>query len=115
MFVCSGQGPQWWAMGRELMRTEPAFFETMDRCDRLLRKLGGWSLLRELAAEESQSRIDDTSIAQPAIFALQVSLAGLWKTWGIRPDAVVGHSMGEVAAAHICGALDFEQAVRTMG
>ena len=67
--------------------------------------------MEELAADESQSRLDETEFAQPAIFALQVALAALWRSWGIVPDAVVGHSVGEVAAAHVSGALSLEDAV----
>ena len=89
-------------MGRELLEQEPVFRATLEQCDTLLRRHARWSLLRELAADESQSRLDQTEIAQPAIFALQVGLAALWRSWGIVPDAVVGHSVGEVAAAHVC-------------
>ena len=62
-----------------------------------------------IPADESQSRLDQTEIAQPAIFALQVGLAALWRSWGIVPDAVIGHSVGEVAAAHVSGALSAER------
>jgi acyl transferase domain-containing protein/NADPH:quinone reductase-like Zn-dependent oxidoreductase/SAM-dependent methyltransferase/aryl carrier-like protein len=110
-FVCSGQGPQWWGMGRELLGNEPFFREAIERCDFFVRELGGWSLLDELTRDESSSRLDETAIAQPAIFAIQVALARLWKHWGVEPDAVVGHSVGEVAAAHIAGALSFEDAL----
>ena len=109
--VFSGQGPQWFGMGRELLAQEPVFRATLERCDTLLRRHASWSLLRELAADKSQSRLDQTEIAQPAIFALQVGLAELWRSWGIVPDAVVGHSVGEVAAAHVSGALSLEDAL----
>ncbi len=98
-------------MGRELLEQEPVFRATLEECDALLRRHASWSLLRELAADESQSRLDQTEIAQPAIFALQVGLAALWRSWGIVPDAVVGHSVGEVAAAHVSGALNLEDAL----
>ncbi len=113
-FVFSGQGPQWWAMGRELLQKEPIFRETIEKCDRLLSKFGTWSLIEELTADESSSRLDNTAIAQPAIFSLQVALAALWQSWGIEPDAVVGHSVGEAAAAHISGMLSLEDAARVM-
>jgi acyl transferase domain-containing protein/NADPH:quinone reductase-like Zn-dependent oxidoreductase/SAM-dependent methyltransferase/aryl carrier-like protein len=113
-FVCSGQGPQWWGMGRELLIAEPIFRDIIERCDSLVRALGDWSLLEELTREESSSRMDETAIAQPAIFAIQVALAALWKHWGVEPDAVVGHSVGEVAAAHLSGALAFEDALRVI-
>ncbi|MEA3213201.1 MAG: hypothetical protein QOE70_6258 [Chthoniobacter sp.] len=114
VFVFTGQGPQWWAMGRELLRSEPVFGSKLAECDGLVRELGGWSLLDEMSATESASRLQQTAIAQPAIFALQVALAALWSSWGIRPDAVVGHSVGEIAAAHLAGALSLEDAVRVI-
>lgn len=113
-FVCSGQGPQWWAMGRQLLAEEPVFRDMIERCDQLMRPLGDWSLLEELLAEEKHSRMDVTAISQPAIFAVQVALASLWESWGVRPDAVVGHSVGEAAAAYIAGALSLEDAMRVI-
>jgi acyl transferase domain-containing protein/ubiquinone/menaquinone biosynthesis C-methylase UbiE len=113
-FVCSGQGPQWWAMGRELIATEPVFRAAIDECDAIVRRLGDWSLRTELLASEADSRMQETSISQPAIFAMQVALGRLWESWGVRPDALVGHSVGEVAAAHLAGALSLEDAVRTI-
>jgi acyl transferase domain-containing protein len=101
-------------MGRELLESEPVFRETIEECDHLLRKHADWSLLHELTADEAASRIQETAIAQPALFSLQVALAELWKLWGIEPDAVVGHSVGEVAAAHVSGALSLEDAVRVI-
>lgn len=113
-FVFSGQGPQWWAMGRELFRKEPVFREAILRCHELLREYSDWSLLDELNAEEKNSRLDRTAIAQPAIFALQAALTALWESWGIRPQAVVGHSVGEVAAAYAAGVLPLEDALRVI-
>jgi acyl transferase domain-containing protein/acyl-CoA synthetase (AMP-forming)/AMP-acid ligase II/acyl carrier protein len=111
-FVFSGQGPQWWAMGRQLLDQEPVFRNTLAQCDELLRPHAGWSLLEELQAEETKSRLEGTEIAQPVLFGLQVALAALWRSWGIEPAAVVGHSMGEVAAAHVAGALSLADTVR---
>src|SRR5262249_41895452 len=111
-FVFSGQGPQWWAMGRQLLADEPVFRDVLHRCDALIAGLGsGWSLLRELTADEPDSRLNETAIAQPAIFAVQAGLAGLWRSWGVEPDALVGHSVGEVAAAYAAGVLSLEDAV----
>jgi phthiocerol/phenolphthiocerol synthesis type-I polyketide synthase B len=110
-FVFSGQGPQWWAMGRELLAQEPVFRAVIEECDTLIQKYAQWSLLTEFAVPESQSRFQETEIAQPALFALQVGLAHLWRSWGIEPKAVVGHSLGEVAAAHFAGVLSLEDAV----
>jgi len=111
-FVFSGQGPQWWAMGRQLLESEPVFREMIEKCDSLFRQYAPWSLLAELTADENSSRLDQTEIAQPAIFALQVALAALWRSWGVVPEAVVGHSIGEIAAAHVGGILSLEDAVK---
>jgi acyl transferase domain-containing protein/thioesterase domain-containing protein/acyl carrier protein len=114
VFVFSGQGPQWWAMGRELLHSSPVFRARIDECDALLREFAGWSLIDELTRDEKSSRIHETHIAQPAIFALQVALAALWESLGILPAAVVGHSVGEVAAAHVAGALTLREAARVV-
>ena len=114
VFVCSGQGPQWWAMGRELLRDEPVFRSKIEEIDLLLREFGAWSLLEELSRSEESSRLNETSIAQPAIFAIQVGLATVWESWGIRPAAIVGHSVGETAAAHLAGVLSLREAARVI-
>ncbi|MDT0317188.1 type I polyketide synthase [Streptomyces millisiae] len=106
----SGQGSQWAGMGVDLL-SEPVAGDVLRRCDELVRDLAGWSLLDELRAPAASSRLADTAIAQPGIFAVQAALTELWRRWGISPDAVVGHSVGEVAAAHAAGALTLEQAV----
>ncbi len=111
VFACSGQGSQWWAMGRELLQGEPVFRQTIERCDQQVQSLGNWSLLEELSRSEAESRLEQTEITQPAIFAVQAALAALWRSWGVAPDAVVGHSVGEVTAAYLAGALELEQAV----
>jgi acyl transferase domain-containing protein len=115
LFVFSGQGPQWWAMGRELLATEPVFRQTIEQVDQLLRQYtSDWFLLDELQADEADSRLDQTEIAQPAIFALQIGLSVLWQSWGIQPQGVVGHSVGEIAAAYTAGVLTLEDAVRVV-
>ena len=113
-FVFSGQGPQWWGMGRELFREEPVFRDKLEECDRELGRHASWRLLEELSRDERSSRLAETAIAQPAIFALQVALAALWESWGIRPAAVVGHSVGEVAAAHVAGVLTLGDAAHVI-
>ena len=110
-FVFSGQGPQWWAMGRQLLENESLFRETMHKLDALLGKHADWSLIGELTRDEKTSRISETNIAQPAIFAIQIALFEMWKSLGIQPSGVVGHSIGEVPAAYASGALTLEQAV----
>ncbi|WP_129837867.1 non-ribosomal peptide synthetase/type I polyketide synthase [Streptomyces sp. RFCAC02] len=112
VWVFTGMGPQWWGMGRELYATEPVYRETVDRCDREIAALTGWSLVEELHADEADSRMAETWLAQPANFALQLGLAALWRSRGIVPDAVTGHSTGEVAAFHEAGVYSFEDAVR---
>jgi acyl transferase domain-containing protein/NADP-dependent 3-hydroxy acid dehydrogenase YdfG/acyl carrier protein len=113
-FVFSGQGPQWWAMGRQLLAEEPLVRRTIEECDARLPRSARWSLLEVLSAPEAESRLHETSIAQPALFALQVALTKLWQSWGIEPHAVVGHSVGEIAAAHVAGALDLATAMKVI-
>lgn len=111
-FVFSGQGSQWPGMGQELLRTEPVFRATIEQCNALIEPLTGWSLLEELLRPEESSRLGETEIAQPALFAIEVGLAALYTSWGIVPSAVIGHSIGEISAAHVAGILDLEDAVR---
>jgi acyl transferase domain-containing protein/acyl-CoA thioesterase FadM/acyl carrier protein len=105
LFVYTGMGPQWWAMGRQLLATEPVFRAAVEECDALFREISGWSIAEELARDEASSRITRTEVAQPANAVLQVALTKLWASWGIVPDAVVGHSIGEVGSAWASGAL----------
>jgi acyl transferase domain-containing protein/acyl carrier protein len=113
-WVFSGMGPQWWAMGRQLLAEEPLFRSVVARCDELLSRHADWSLLAELTADEPASRMAETQISQPASFALQVALAALLRSWGSEPDAIVGHSTGEVAAAYVAGVLSLEEATRVI-
>jgi myxalamid-type polyketide synthase MxaE and MxaD len=113
-FVFPGQGSQWFGMGRELMAREPVFRQTVEACDRAIQAEAGWSLLAELEADEAGSRLGEVDVIQPAIFALQVSLAALWHSWGVEPGAVVGQSLGEVAASCVAGALSLEDACRVI-
>lgn len=111
VFVFSGQGGQWQGMGRELLKQEAVFAQTIEQIERLIRTHFNWSL-KKVLLEEDTEQLDDIDVVQPAIFAIQVALAAQWKHWGITPDAVIGHSMGEVAAAYVAGALSLEDAVR---
>jgi acyl transferase domain-containing protein/NADPH:quinone reductase-like Zn-dependent oxidoreductase/SAM-dependent methyltransferase/acyl carrier protein len=111
-FVFSGMGPQWAGMGRQLIQQEPIFREVVERCDDALRGFTGWSLLEELAADDAHSRIHETQITQPAIFAIQAALTALWRSWGVEPDMIIGHSVGEIAAAHVAGILSLDDATR---
>lgn len=113
-FIFSGQGPQWFAMGRELIAKSPVFKETILKIESHFAELADWSLLEELSRDEATTKISDTRIAQPAIMAIQIALVELWKSWGITPEGTVGHSIGEVAAAYTAGALTLEQAVQVI-
>jgi acyl transferase domain-containing protein len=109
--VFSGQGSQWPGMGMDLYRCEPVVRESLDECEQIVRDIGGWSILTE-TGHTPASRLTETEIAQPAIFAVQLALTRLWASWGLVPDAVLGHSMGEVAAACAAGALGVQDAIR---
>lgn len=111
-FVMSGQGPQWWGMGRELMRTEPVFRQAMEECAAAMAPHARFSLLEELARDEETTRLAETEIGQPAIFAMQVALARLWESWGVTPSAITGHSVGEIAAVCVAGILPLGEAAR---
>ncbi|QWP74771.1 HSAF biosynthetic non-ribosomal peptide synthetase/polyketide synthase [Lysobacter sp. K5869] len=113
-WVFTGMGPQWWAMGRQLFEKEPIYRETIERCDAELRKHADWSLIELLNAAEADSLMSDTWLAQPANFAVQIALAAMWRARGVVPDAIVGHSTGEVAAFYEAGVYTLEQAVRVV-
>ena len=109
-FVFSGMGPQRVGMGMELFAGEPVYRRALADCDRRLREISGWSLLEALAGEtpDGLARADR---AQAAGVAVQIALAALWRAWGVEPDVVVGHSGGEIAAAHVAGALSLDDAL----
>ncbi|WP_394838806.1 SDR family NAD(P)-dependent oxidoreductase [Pendulispora rubella] len=112
LFVYTGMGPQWWGMGRELFAAEPAFRRAVKECDEAFRDVSGWSIWEEMARDEGTSRMHRTEVAQPANAVLQIALTRLWAEWGVVPDAVLGHSVGEVGAAYACGALGVREAMR---
>lgn len=113
-FVFAGSGAQWHGMGRELLGWHPGFQEQMQACDSAVRAAAGWSVLDELQAPPEHSRLHEFAVQQPILFALQVSLARFWTDLGVKPVAVVGHSVGEVAAAFVAGALSLEDAARVV-
>ena len=113
VFSFAGQGTQWWAMGRNLLKN-PTFRDVIEKCDLLLSKYVTWSLLDELEADQEKSRINNTEIAQPAIFAFQVGLVEMLASLGVTPNGVIGHSMGEVSAAYVAGILSLEEAVKVI-
>ncbi|MBT2541070.1 SDR family NAD(P)-dependent oxidoreductase [Streptomyces sp. ISL-44] len=110
VFVYPGQGSQWVGMGRELLAQNPVFAETIDACDVALRPFTGWSLREVLAGEEGDHPpFDRVDVVQPALFAMGIGLSAVWRSLGVEPSAVVGHSQGEVVAAVVSGALSLEQ------
>ncbi|WP_374199237.1 type I polyketide synthase [Streptomyces sp. ISL-44] len=110
VFVYPGQGSQWVGMGRELLARNPVFAETIDACDAALRPFTGWSVREVLAGEEGDHPpFDRVDVVQPALFAMGVGLSAVWRSLGVEPSAVVGHSQGEVVAAVVSGALTLEQ------
>jgi thioester reductase-like protein len=113
-FVFSGQGAQWWGMGQQLFQREPIFRQAVEEVDSLFEPISGWSIGDEMMRSEADSRVDDTAYAQPLLFALQVGLVALWRTWGITPSVIVGHSIGEVAGIYTAGILSLDDAVRVV-
>jgi acyl transferase domain-containing protein/NADPH:quinone reductase-like Zn-dependent oxidoreductase/NAD(P)-dependent dehydrogenase (short-subunit alcohol dehydrogenase family)/SAM-dependent methyltransferase len=113
-FLFNGQGPQWYAMGRTLLETSPVYRAKILECDRVAKQYLDWSIYQVLTADEATSRVGETQCLQPTMFALQVALVELWKSWGVQPDAVLGHSMGEIAAAYVSGALSLSEALRVI-
>ena len=114
VFLYPGQGSQWPGMGRELYASEGAFRDSLDECDRVIAEVTGRSVIESMFAPAGDSRLESVDTIQPCIFAIQIALSRLWESYGIRPDAVAGHSLGEVAAACAAGALDISDGGRIM-
>jgi acyl transferase domain-containing protein len=110
-FVFSGQGGQWLGMGMALVNREPVFRESLAAFDDIFMLQAGFSIRAEMSTRGNPSRFNRTVVVQPVIAAIQIALARTLISYGINPDAIVGHSIGEVAAAHIAGALSLEQTV----
>jgi acyl transferase domain-containing protein/acyl carrier protein len=110
VFVFPGQGSQWAGMAVELVASSPVFAARMAECEAALSEFVDWSLSEVLAGGD----LDRVDVVQPALFAVMVSLAALWRSHGVEPAAVVGHSQGEIAAACVSGALSLRDAARVV-
>ncbi|MFC0112323.1 type I polyketide synthase [Kibdelosporangium aridum subsp. largum] len=111
-FVFPGQGAQWVGMGLDLMDHYPVFSQSMRDCENAIRQYADWSLTDVLRGADGVPSLDDIEVVAPSLFAVMVSLAELWKSFGVKPAAVVGSSQGEIAAAHVAGALSLDDAAR---
>ncbi|MGW3570400.1 SDR family NAD(P)-dependent oxidoreductase, partial [Streptomyces sp. NPDC000941] len=109
-FVFPGQGAQWAGMARDLLARSALFADELDRCDAALRPYTDWSVTAVLRGDAQAPPLERVDVVQPVLFAVMVSLAAVWRARGVRPDAVVGHSQGEVAAACVAGTLSLHDA-----
>ncbi|MFF1339130.1 SDR family NAD(P)-dependent oxidoreductase [Streptomyces sp. NPDC058290] len=114
VWVFPGQGSQWAGMGRELLDSSPVFAERIAQCAAALKPWIDWSLIDVLRGEGDPDLIERVDVLQPASFAVMVGLAAVWASVGVEPDAVLGHSQGEIAAACVAGALSLEDAARVV-
>ncbi|WP_416955849.1 type I polyketide synthase [Streptomyces sp. Agncl-13] len=114
VFVFPGQGSQWPAMARELLVSSPVFRERIEDCARALEPYTDWSLVDVLTERPGAASLERVDVVQPVLWAVMVSLAAVWESYGVRPDAVIGHSQGEIAAATVAGALGLDDGARVV-
>ncbi|WP_318218876.1 type I polyketide synthase [Streptomyces sp. SCL15-6] len=114
VFVFPGQGSQWVGMGRRLYAQSQVFADRIDACARALAPWTDWSLIDVVTGAEPAASLDRVDVVQPALFAVMVSLAQVWRSLGVVPDAVVGHSQGEIAAACVSGGLTLQDAAKVV-
>ncbi|MYR56213.1 acyltransferase domain-containing protein, partial [Streptomyces sp. SID625] len=112
VLVFPGQGSQWTGMASELLDQSPQFAASMARCERALAAHTDWNLTDVVRGAPGAPGLDRVDVVQPVLFAVMVSLAETWRTLGVAPSAVVGHSQGEIAAARVAGALSLDDAAR---
>ncbi|MGW7049903.1 type I polyketide synthase, partial [Streptomyces avermitilis] len=114
VFVFPGQGGQWAGMGLRLLATSPVFAQQLRACEEALAPWVDWSVVDILRRDAGDAVWERADVVQPVLFSVMVSLAALWRSYGIEPDAVLGHSQGEIAAAYVCGALSLKDAAKTV-
>ncbi|MCZ4121830.1 beta-ketoacyl synthase N-terminal-like domain-containing protein [Streptomyces sp. H39-S7] len=114
VFVFPGQGSQWTGMGAQLLDSSPVFASAIEQCAQALAPHIDWSLTDVIRQVEGAPTLDRVDVVQPVSFAMMVSLAALWRSHGVIPDAVLGHSQGEIAAACVAGALTIEDAAKVV-